>query len=322
MGHVEEGSPEFVEADRIDPRVAGNQGWLASIYYFLNRRSDAEAVAQKSLRQNPDDFNMHGLLQDMAVTLRDDRAAEKQIQWFSGRPEEYSSLELQASGALVLGQRLKAQELLRKAGELRSRRNLTPLGGVSDQDDALIGDCNAARKSAFPGAIAMALCFDSAQVVKSLATMEDAAKREPNRTHLNALLLPLTRAVLELKRDRPMQAIELLNSIGSFERIFPPVAYIRGLAFLQARKGADAELEFQKILDRKVVDCSCVFPVAASSYAINSVSYVGLARAAAMAGDVPKAQKAYSDFFALWKNADPDLPILAQARREHNALAQ
>jgi tetratricopeptide (TPR) repeat protein len=318
MGHLDQALPEFVEADRIDPRVAGNQGWLAFTYYALNRRSEAQAVAQRSVVQNPDDADMRTLLLDMAYTAGDDRAAESQMQWFSGRPEEYMSLEEQASEAITLGQRLKAQELLRKASDLERRRDLTVVGGIPDQDQALFGDCKAARKSAFPGAIALAVCFDTAQVAKSLATMEDAAKREPNRTQLNALLLPLTRAVLELKRDRPMQAIALLNSIGSFERVFPPVAYIRGLAFLKAGKGADAEVEFQKILDGKVV----FPPVPANSYAINSVSYVGLARGAGMAGDVPKAKKAYEDFLALWKNADPDLPILTQARKEHGALLQ
>jgi eukaryotic-like serine/threonine-protein kinase len=312
LGQLDQALSEFVEADRIDPRVAGIQGWLAFNYYALNRRSEAQAVAQRSLAQNPDDADMREEVLNMAYAAGDDRAAESQMQWFSGRPEEFMGLEEQGWAAITRGQRLKAQELLRKAGDLRSRRNLTPVGGISDQDEALIGNCKAARKSASPGAIALVLCFDTAQVATSLAATEDAAKREPNRTQLNALLLPLMRAMLELKRDRPMQAIALLNSIGSFERVFPPVAYIRGLAFLKAGKGADAEVEFQKILDGKAV----FPPVPPYSYTINSVSYVDLARAAAMAGDVPKARKAYADFLALWKNADPDLPILMQARKE------
>jgi len=172
--------PEFVEADRIDPRVAGNQAWLAVTYYALNRRSEAQAVAQRSVAQNPDDADMRTLLLDMAYTAGDDRAAESQMQWFSGRPEEYMSLDEQALEAITLGQRLKAQELLRKEGDLERRRNLTVIGEISEQDEALFGDCKAARKSAFPGAIALAVCFDTAQVAKSLATMEDAAKREPN----------------------------------------------------------------------------------------------------------------------------------------------
>ncbi len=320
LGQLDEALPEFVEAVRIDPRVSGNLLSLAGAYYFLNRRLEANRVAQRSLKQNPDDYTIHALLLDMAISARDDQAAASQIQWFSGRPEEYMSLELQASEAVGLGQRSKAQEMLQKVGEMRARRNLAPVGGIHDQDLALVGVCQAARKSAFPGAIALALCFDPAQVAKSVAAVEDAAKREPTRTHLNALMLPLTRAVLELKRDHPNEAIALLHSIGSFERVYPPVTYIRGLAFLEAGKGADAEVEFQKILDRKVIDCGCVLPAFSSFSAINSVSYVSLARAAAMAGDVPKAKKAYADFLALWKNADPDLPVLAQARKELGQL--
>lgn len=322
MGQLDEALPELVEAARIDPRISGNQVALAGLYYFLNRRPEAEAVAQRSLSQNPDDSTIHALLLDMAFTARDDLAAETQFQWFAGRPEEYIREEMEASEAVALGQRSKAQELLRKAAELRSRRNLTPIGGIRDQDEALIGDCEAARDSANPGTVALALCFDTAQAAKSLAIVEDAAKREPNRTHLNALFLPLTRAVLELKRERPMQAIELLDSIGSFERIYPQVTYVRGLAFLQAGKGAAAEVEFQKILDRKVLDCGCIIPAAASFSAINTVSFVGLARSAVLAGDTTKAKNAYEEFFAVWKNADPDLPILAQARREYGVLVE
>ena len=86
--------------------------------------------------------------------------------------------------------------------------------------------------------------------------------------------------------------------------------YLRGLAGLHAGKGAEAAAEFQKILDHKGRNWGPLYPLA----------YLGLARAAALAGDTAKAKKAYQDFFALWKDADPDIPTLIAARKEYAAL--
>ena len=89
------------------------------------------------------------------------------------------------------------------------------------------------------------------------------------------------------------------------------IAYLRGQAYLNQHKGADAAAEFQKILDhRGWQPASPLYPLA----------HLGLARAAALSGDTTKARTAYQDFFALWKDADPDIPILQEARREYEKL--
>jgi hypothetical protein len=91
--------------------------------------------------------------------------------------------------------------------------------------------------------------------------------------------------------------------------------YLRGLAYLDAREGAKAGIEFQKILDHKGA-----YWMLLSNDPYYSLSYLGLARAAAMSGDTAKSRTAYQDFFALWKDADPDLPPLIQARKEYEVL--
>jgi len=88
-------------------------------------------------------------------------------------------------------------------------------------------------------------------------------------------------------------------------------AYVRGLAYLRGGAGTEAMAEFQKIIDhRGVVAISALYPLA----------HLGLARAAALTGDTAKSRKAYEDFFALWKDADPDIPILQQAKQEYDKL--
>ena len=131
--------------------------------------------------------------------------------------------------------------------------------------------------------------------------------------------LPAIRAAIALKRDQPAKAVELLASTSPYERAYPEVVYLRGLAYLDLREGAEAAAEFKKILDHKGANwgSSWQHPYWAQFY---SLSYIGLARAAALAGDTAKAKKSFQDFFALWKNADPNIPILIAAKSEYAKL--
>jgi predicted Zn-dependent protease len=157
--------------------------------------------------------------------------------------------------------------------------------------------------------VALALCGDAAQTALALKRVEDAAAQRPGDTLLNAIQLPMLRAASELKRDQPSKAVDLLQPVMRYERR-AEVAYLRGLSYLQARKGVEAAAEFQRMIDREGTYWGPFYPV----------SYVGLARAAALAGDTAKARKAYQDFFALWKDADADIPILIEAKKEYAAL--
>jgi hypothetical protein len=113
--------------------------------------------------------------------------------------------------------------------------------------------------------------------------------------------------------------VELLASASPYERAYPEAVYLRGLAYLRLRKGAEAAAEFQKILDHKGASWGSTwrFPNWGLYY---SISYVGLARASELAGDTVKARKAFQDFFALWQHADQDIPILKQAKVEYAKL--
>ena len=123
--------------------------------------------------------------------------------------------------------------------------------------------------------------------------------------------MPLIRAAIEFGRGHPDIAIEQLRSIKPYERAFTFAVYLRGLAFLRLRKGVEGAAEFQKIVDHKGANWGPIYPL----------SYLGLGRAAALAGDTARSRGAYEDFFAMWKDADPGLPVLIQAKTEYARLA-
>jgi predicted Zn-dependent protease len=186
--------------------------------------------------------------------------------------------------------------------------------------EALVGNCEAVRSRAraailpeqapadtLTAALPLALCGDAAAAQKAA---DETSKRYPLHTLWNAVHLPSIRAAIELSRNQPDKAVELLQSAAPYERAYPFAAYLRGLAYLLARKGSEAAAEFQKILDHKGANWGPYYPL----------SYAGLARAQALGGNTTEARKAYQDFLALWKDADPDIPILKEAKQEYAKL--
>jgi len=131
--------------------------------------------------------------------------------------------------------------------------------------------------------------------------------------------LPAVRAAIALQHDQPERAVELLATASPYERAYPEVAYLRGVAYLRLREGAKAAAEFEKILDHKGANWGSDWqhPNWAQFY---SLSYLGLARGSALAGDPANARKAYQGFLNRWKDADPDIPMLKQAKAEYAKL--
>ena len=135
----------------------------------------------------------------------------------------------------------------------------------------------------------------------------------------NAVQRPEIRAAIELQLDHAAKAVELLASASPYERAYPEAVYLRGLAYLRLKGGADAAAEFQKVLDHKGANWGSTWlhPNWGQYY---SLSYLGLARASALLGDTAKARKAFEDFFTLWKDADQDVPMLIEAKKSYAAL--
>jgi tetratricopeptide (TPR) repeat protein len=319
LGQFEEGLKEGQAAAQLQPNAEPPYRRILDAYMCLDRLGEAKKVAETVRMLGIDGARIHQRFLEMAYIEGDQTAAAREIQWYAGKPEEYLSFGLQAANRNVLGQRLESSKLYKRAAETALRRGFPDVAAGFDEADAradaLAGNCRTVRRLGRP-ALALAMCGDTAQAEKLVA---ETSKLLPNGTLWNAVQLPEVRAAIELRRDQPAKAVELLASASPYERAYPEVAYLRGLAYLRLHKDAEAASEFRKILDHKGASWGSTWPY--PNWGLYySISYVGLARGSALAGDTAQAKKAFQDFFALWKDADQDIPILAEAKKEYAAL--
>jgi len=319
MGQFEEGLKQGLEAVRLQPNVEPPYRRELDAYICLNRLSDADQVAAKVRAQGIDGPRIHQRFLELAYVEDDKAAIARETQWFAGKPEEYLSFGLQAADLNVRGHRRESHELYQRAAETALRQGFRYVADEFEEADAradaLSGNCQTARRLGRP-ALALAICGETAQAEKLAA---ETSRRFPNGTIWNAAQLPEIQAVIVLHRNEPARSVELLASALPYERAYPDAIYVRGMAYLRMHKGADAAAEFQKIVDHKGANwgATWVHPNWGQYYAL---SYLGMARGFALAGEFPKAKKAFQDFFELWKDADSDVPILRQAKAEYAGL--
>jgi serine/threonine protein kinase/tetratricopeptide (TPR) repeat protein len=319
LGQFEEGLKEGQEATRLDANVEPPYRRQLDAYMCLDRLTEAKQLAEKLRARGLGGARIHQRFLEIAYVEGNDAAAAQEIQWFAGKPVEYLSFGLQAANQNALGQRRESSKLYQRAAETALRHGLRNAAAEFEEADAragaLSGNCQTVRRLGRP-ALALAVCGDAAQAEKLAAGISNLF---PNGTLWNAVQLPAIRAAIALKQNQPAKAAELLASASPYERAYPEVVYLRGLAYLGLGEGAPAAAEFEKILNHKGVNWGSAWqhPYWGQFY---SLSYLGLARASALAGDTEKAGKAFQDFLALWKNADLDIPILIAAKGEYAKL--
>jgi tetratricopeptide (TPR) repeat protein/predicted Ser/Thr protein kinase len=319
LGQFEEGLKEGQEAAGLEANVEPPYRRLLDAYICLDRLTEAKQLAEKLRARGLGGARVHQRFLEMAYVEGDDAAAAREIQWFAGNQAEYLSFGLQAANQNALGQRRESGKLYRRAAETALRDGLRNAAAEFEEAnaraDALSGNCQTVGRLGRP-ALALAMCGDAVRAEKLAA---ETSKLFPNGTLWNAVQLPAMRAAIALKHDQPAKAVELLASASPYERAYPEAVYLRGLAYLGLHEGARAAAEFEKILDHKGASWGSAWqhPYWGQFY---SLSYLGLARASALAGDPAKAGKAYQDFLTLWKDADPDVPILKQAKAEYARL--
>jgi tetratricopeptide (TPR) repeat protein len=325
IGQYEKAIAEHREALRLNPNIANQYAALANAFIRLNRFDEAKDICEQALRQKMDFPPYHNSLYAIAFIQGDNAGMQQQVDWASQRPDEFVHLNWQAEAAAFSGQWRKAQAFIAQAVDLNQRRNLKENAanltlGLT-LTNALFGNCQSVKtgvadslavartvNSLSSGGRALALCGEGGEA-ESLA--DEIARQFPKHTLANAVSLPMIRAAIEIHRGNPAQAIQLLQGASRYElglniSLWP--AYLRGLAYLHQGSGREAMTEFQRILDhRGLVAISTLYPLA----------QLGLARAAALAGDTVTARKSYQDFLALWKDADADIPILIEAKKEY-----
>lgn len=309
LGELEDALSSFQEAYRLEQTTA----YVANVardYARLNRFDEARTVVEKAIAEGLPSADLHGLLLTNGYLQGDRVVVDRERQWFAGKPEEYVGLGLQAGEALMRGQFAASADLRRRAADSARRQNVAAAAATFSAPDFLseawLDNCQAARSGPVP--LAVALCADAAQAE---ALIDATTTRQPLSTLWSSIRQPIVRAAIELRRDQPDKAIELLAPIQHYERSYPEAIYLRGLAYSRAGKPRDAAAEFQKLIGLRGVTWGTLYA---------PLAYVGAARAASAAGDVADAKQFYERFFDLWKDAGKDIPLLVSARREYAAL--
>jgi tetratricopeptide (TPR) repeat protein len=331
VGMYERAIGEAQEALRLAPNQAYNYLHLAGAYFGLNRFDEAKAISEQGISKGSENPGVHELLYYIAAFQGDAAGMERQVEWAKGTPNESDMLATQAGAAVYFGKLQRARQFNQQSAAASQRRNLKEAAGatvaVETLTEAELGNSRLARERAAAalalaprGFIAQMLAGEalaiSGQSDQALALAADFSNRFPQNTLVDSVFVPLIRASVEVERGNSQAAIELLQSAKPYEYGVGFVSlYVRGKAYLRARAGREAAAEFQKVLDHRG---------AATHVGLWPVEYplaqLGLARAHALAGDLAQSRKAYQDFFALWKDADPDIPVLQEAKAEYAKL--
>jgi predicted Zn-dependent protease len=250
---------------------------------------------------------------------------QREMAWAAGKPEEAYGLFLAAGADYAMGKVQRAHETVARAVSLLERQGLKE-GAANARageivSEAVLGNIQEAHQKATEAltspvdrdtrmtlAVALALCGDTNRAQKLI---DELAKDSPLDTLFNNLSIPVVRAIIELQHNNPTRAITLLEAASPYDLTNYGPMLVRGQAYLQAREGAKAAAEYQKILDHRGIE-----PLS-MTYAL---ARLGLGRAYALQGDKAKARTAYQDFLAFWKDADPDIPVLKQAKEEYAQL--
>jgi eukaryotic-like serine/threonine-protein kinase len=330
FGQYEKALPEARDALRLGPGGI-YYPHLVSVYLFLDRLEEARAMADEALERKFDSPYLRSTRYQLAFLQSDAAAMEQQVAWAAGRPGvEDALLGLEADTAAYSGRLMKAREFSRQATASAQRAEEKESAADYEADaavrEALFGNATEAKQRValalrlstgrdvqYGAALALALTGDEARAV---ALAEDLGKRFPEDTIVQFNYLPTLHAQLAVDRNNSSKAIEALQVAAPYELghvayggLYP--VFVRGEAYLCALQGSAAVAEFQKILDH---------PGIVMNEAVGAMARLDLARAYVLQGDKAKARGAYQNFLILWNDADPNIPVLRQAKSEYAKL--
>jgi tetratricopeptide (TPR) repeat protein len=331
LGQNENSLAEHQDALRVESNGVLIYENLALSYLSLNRFDEATATINQAFARHLDDAGLHTIIQEIAFLQGDANTMQQQLQWGMGKPGiEDVFMSAQADIEAAAGHIRKAREFSRRATDSAARSGsketaafYQSLGALHETD---VDDPKEAAKEA-EAALALArnretlilaaLAFARAGKGDRAITIADQLDHEfPVDTLVQSYWLPTIRAAIQLSRQDGAGALQALQPALPYELGSPPPiatlypVYLRGQALMLSHQGAAAVVEFEKVLAHRAL----------ATFALGSLANLELGRAYAMAGDTTKATRAYTNFFSLWKDADPDTPILREAKVEFARL--
>jgi eukaryotic-like serine/threonine-protein kinase len=335
LGQYEAGLKEFLESLRVAPYDSFFYREVIFTNLLLNRVEKAEATAREAHEKGLDS-SLAPVLYGIAFYQGDPAGMAQQMASAAGTAGDADLLlALEADTAAYFGSLGRAREFSRQAANSAERagekETAADYYAVSALREALFGEADKARQQVtlakgrstgrdidFGVALALAYAGDDG---RAQALADDLDKKFPEDTIVQFNYLPTLRARLALSHARPQQALDSLATAAPYElglaslslynwpNLYP--VYVRGETYLAVHQGRQAATEFQKILDHRGI---------VLNEPIGALAHLQLGRAYALQGDTTKARAAYNDFLTLWKDADPDIPILIAAKSEYAKL--
>jgi eukaryotic-like serine/threonine-protein kinase len=337
IGRYDEVISEAREAIRIRPDSAVPYVLLMGGYMALNRFAEANATYQKAYERKLYHYYYHSYLYHLAFLQNDAAGMTQQVTLSAGQPGvENTLIAYEANTAAYYGRLRESEGLTKRAMESAERagekEKAASISATSGLREALFGNAGEARRRVrlaleysdgvdvqYASALALAHAGDTG---RAQGLTEELNKRFPEGTTVQFNYLPTVHTKLALNRGNPSAALEMLRAALPYELgqttfsgefawngLYP--VYVRGEAYLAAHQGRQAAAEFQKILDHRGIVWNSP---------IGALAHLQLGRAYAMQGDTAQARVAYNDFLALWKDADPDIPVLKEAKAEYAKL--
>jgi len=345
-GQLEKAAEVTRQAVRLAPDAVSEYEDLANYALALQRFDEAWQMIHEAQARKLDDYLLRNIVYALGFLTSDSAAMAEQQRWFAGKPEfENVGLALASDTEAYSGHLGKARELTKRAVNSAIRADSKENGAVWRANAALqqaaYGNAAGARQSAAEAlklapasrgveseaALAFAMAGDMTRA-ESLA--QDLGKRFPLDTQMQSLWLPTIQAQLALDKKNPALALNALQAASPIELGYVPFVmnisclyhvYVRGEAHLAAGQGSAAAAEFQKILDHNGIVWNCW---------TGALAHLGVARANALQAKTSqgadanaaraRALAAYKDFLTLWKDADPDIPVLKEAKAEYAKL--
>ena len=316
------------QALEINPRDTYGLGWMAFGYQCLGRLDEAKSVATDAIAKQSGRTTAAMVLSNVAFLRGDQGTVDKIMSAAKGTGDEGTAFSWLSAAEAAKGRRKRAEEIDRELEGFASKNGLKEFASNIKLGEgwthAWYGDCSKAKAAAAESlkqvpdgtnrravAVVLALCGDAGGASK---VMEGDAKDNPEDTVLHQMMIPIMKSLNSLQRGNGDEAVAALEPARRFELGTDPyntafvVIYTRGLAYLKMKDGGKAATDFQRILDNPGRGPVSVF---------YPLAQLQLARALAMKGDTPGAKKAYQDFLAGWKDADPDVPVLVEAKAEY-----
>ena len=332
LGQIEKSLAEGQEELRLDPGSANAYGNLASTYRGLNQFEDSKRILDEAAARHleTDQLVLNRYL--LAFFMDDVDEMQRIVTTAADQPKEADEIfSTHGDTEAYHGRFRQAREWLRRSVEAaKNNGDAETAAGyyvAMALQEAEAGNLGEARRDIDAG-LALAVNRDiqveaalalsrTGDIVKTRSLVEDLRKKYPADTLLNTLWLPTIEASLELKQGNQTRGLDLLQNTQPYElstALWSPImypAYLRGQAYLMAGDPKQAASEFQRIADHRGLVINRM---------IGALAHLELGRAYAMTGEQSRAKTAYQNFLALWKEADPDIPILKEAKAEYAKL--